>query len=57
MDVLDTTVQCYRLTGTGVDQIAEGDTITVTGVLGKNSSGFIRFEQGCTLDSWTDNTP
>ena len=57
MDVLDTTVQCYRLTGTGADQIAVGDTITVTGVLGKNSSGYIRFEQGCTLDSWTDNTP
>ena len=56
MQVGDTTVQCYRLAGDGADQIAEGDTITVTGILGKNNSGYIRFEQGCTLDTWTSNT-
>ena len=53
----DTTVQCYRLKGTGVDQIDVGDTITVTGVLGKNTSGYIRFNEGCTLVSFTKGEP
>ena len=57
MAVGDTTVQFYRMVGAGVDKIAEGDSITVTGVLEKNSSGYIRFAEGCTLKSWTDNTP
>ena len=57
MAVGDTTVQCYRLVGTGADKLAVGDTVTATGVLEKNSSGYIRFAQGCTLDSWVDNTP
>ncbi len=57
MSVGDTTVQCYRLTGSGADKLAVGDTVTVTGVLEKNSSGYIRFAQGCTLGSWVDNTP
>ena len=57
MAVGDTTVQCYRLAGTGADKLAVGDTITATGVLEKNSSGYIRFAQGCTLDAWVDNTP
>ena len=57
MAVGGTTVQCYRMVGTGVDKIAVGDSITVTGVLEKNSSGYIRFAEACTLKSWTDNTP
>ena len=57
INVADTTVQCYRLKGVGADQIAEGDTITVTGKLGKNKSGYLQLDQGCTLISWVDNTP
>lgn len=57
MSVGDTTVQCYRLVGSGIDKLAVGDTVTATGVLEKNSSGYIRFAQGCTLDAWVDNTP
>lgn len=57
MAVGGTTAQCWQMKGTGVDQIAEGDTITVTGTLGKNDSGYVTFAKGCTLVSWTDNTP
>ena len=57
MDVGAYNVQAYRLKGTGVEQIAVGDTITVTGYLGKNTKGNIAFKEACTLDSWTDNTP
>ena len=57
MAVGGTTAQCWQMKGTGVDKIAEGDTITVTGTLGKNDSGYITFAKGCTLVSWTDNTP
>ena len=39
------TVQCYRLAG-GED-LAEGDTITVTGII-KNYKGTIEFDKGCT---------
>ena len=57
MDVGAYNVQAYRLKGTGVEQIAVGDTITVTGYLGKNTKGNIAFKEACTLVSWTDNTP
>jgi len=46
-------IQCYRLAGTGADQIGKGDTITVTGSL-TNYNGNIQFAQGCTLDAWED---
>ncbi len=40
---------CYRLKGDGVNKIAKGDTITVTGRL-KNFYGDIEFDSGCKLD-------
>ena len=46
-------IQCYRLAGSGADQIGKGDTITVTGWL-VNYKGTVQFGQGCSLDSWKD---
>lgn len=50
-------IKCYRLSGSGADQIGVGDTITVTGTIVnyQHSSGDteVEFAQGCTLDSWT----
>ena len=43
--LLEQPIQCYRLTG-GED-LAEGDTITVTGTI-KNYKGTIEFDKGCT---------
>ena len=52
----DKPITCFRLAGAGADQIAVGDTITVTGTIVnyQHSSGDteVEFEQGCTLDSW-----
>ena len=45
-------IKCYRLKGEGADQIAKGDTITVTGII-KNYGGVIEFDAGCRLDSRT----
>ena len=45
----DYKVQCYRLSGEGAENLAVGDTITVTGTL-KNYKGTIEFDKGCTLD-------
>ena len=55
MAVNDTeySIQCYRMTGTGVDVIKSGDTITVTGTI-TNNNGTVRFDTGCTLDSYVD---
>lgn len=51
-------IKCYRLSGSGADQIGVGDTITVTGTIVnyQHSSGDteVEFTQGCTLVSWTD---
>lgn len=44
----DYKIQCFRLTGEGAKDLAEGDEITVTGTL-KNYSGTIEFDAGCTL--------
>ena len=44
----DYKVQCFRLTGEGAEALAEGDEITVTGIL-KNYSGTVEFDAGCTL--------
>ena len=41
-------ILCYRLKGTGVDQIAEGDLITVTGII-MNYNGAIEFDIGCIM--------
>ena len=50
-------IKCYRLSGSGADQIAVGDTITVTGTIVnfQHSSGDteVEFTQGCTLVSWS----
>ena len=41
-------VLCYRLKGTGVENIAVNDTITVTGII-KNYKGTIEFDSGCQM--------
>ena len=41
-------IQCYRLKGTGIDTLAEGDVISVFGAI-KNHKGTIEFDTGCTL--------
>ena len=46
----DKPIQCFRLSGEGVKDLAVGRTITVTGTL-KNYKGTIEFDKGCTLDS------
>ena len=43
-------IQCYRLSGEGAQDLAVGDTITVTGII-KNYKGTIEFDKGCTLDA------
>lgn len=47
----DMPIVCFRLVGEGVDVLAIGDAITVTGTL-KNYKGTIEFDAGCTLDSF-----
>ncbi|MBQ9785410.1 MAG: hypothetical protein IJW29_07905, partial [Clostridia bacterium] len=47
----DKPLQCFRLSGTGADVIAVGDTITVTGAI-KNYNGKVEIEYP-TLDSYT----
>ncbi len=41
-------ITCYRLKGTGCDQIAVDDIVTVKGVI-KNYKGKIEFDSGCML--------
>ena len=41
-------IVCYRLKGTGVDQVAIDDTITVMGII-KNYKGKIEFDSGCVM--------
>ena len=40
--------QCYRLTGTGADTLAVGDTITVVGTI-KNYKGLVEFDKNCVI--------
>ena len=47
----DMPIMCYRLKGEGIEDLAVGNIITVTGTL-KNYSGTIEFDAGCTLDAW-----
>ena len=44
----DMVVQCYRLTGDGVANLAVGDTITVAGTI-KNYKGTVEFDKNCTI--------
>ena len=53
--IADKPIKCYRLKGTGADDITVGDTITVTGIL-KNYYGTIEFDANCTLDSYIKHT-
>ena len=41
-------IMCYRLKGTGAEDLAVGDVITVTGLI-KNYNGTIEFDAGCTF--------
>ena len=49
----DYPILCYGLSGNGIDVVAVGDTITVTGPI-TNYSGTIEFNY-CSLDSYTSN--
>ena len=44
----DKPILCYRLTGEGIDTLAVGDTVTVSGLL-TNFNGTVEFKAGCTL--------
>jgi len=44
----DYPIECYRLAGEGANDLAIGDTITVTGTI-KNYKGLIEFDKGCQL--------
>ena len=52
MDVNGTAIQCFRLTGDGIAEIAVGDTITVTGNM-ENYGGKLEFSANSNLDSRT----
>ena len=52
----DKPIKCFRLKGTGADEIGVGDKITVTGTL-MNYNGTVEFKEGCTLDSYVINEP
>ena len=47
-DLAEQPIQCYRLTGAGVENLQVGDKITVEGIL-KNYKGTIEFDKGCVL--------
>ncbi len=53
-DLADMPIQCFRLVGDGVDKLAEGDMITVEGIL-KNYNGKIEFDAKCKLLSKDGN--
>ena len=48
-DCEDMPIKCYRLKGEGAEDLAIGDTITVSGTL-KNYGGTIEFDAGCMID-------
>ena len=48
----DKPIQCYRLAGTGVENLKVGDTITVKGTFG-NYNGKVQYNQGSTLEAYT----
>ena len=47
-DLSDKRIECYRLVGEGCEDLAVGDTITVSGTL-KNYNGTVEFAQECVL--------
>lgn len=47
----DKPIQCFRLAGTGVENLKVGDTITVKGTFG-NYNGKVQYNQGSTLESY-----
>lgn len=49
----DKPIDCYRLTGTGANKIAVGDTITVQGVLTRYDADTVQFASGSTLASYS----
>lgn len=54
----DRPIQCFRLEGQGAEELAVGDTVTVTGAL-TNYKGTIEFDAGCQLDAFVkgENSP
>ena len=50
MEVNGTSIQCYRLTGEGIADIAVGDTITVSGII-ENYGGKLEFGAKSVMDS------
>jgi len=52
-DLADQLIQCYRLSGAGVETLKVGDAITVEGIL-KNYKGTIEFDKGCQLIGFGD---
>lgn len=55
-DEHDRTISCYRLKGTGIEDLAVGDTVTVTGVI-RNYKGTIQFIDGCKPTTIISGTP
>ena len=49
-------IQCFRLEGSGVEYLAVGDSITVSGKL-MNYKGTIEFDAGCSLVAYTSANP
>ncbi len=47
-DMTENLIQCFRMGGEGVAELAVGDDITVEGIL-KNYEGTIEFDAGCTF--------
>lgn len=60
VDGSDKKIMCYRLAGTGADEIGKGDWIKVSGTIvnyvGDAGYSTIEFKQGCTLDEYKINT-
>lgn len=46
----DKKIQCFRLIGDGIADLAVGDTVTVTGTI-TNYNGAVQFNAKCTLDA------
>ena len=49
------TLKCYRMTGTGIDKIKVGDTITVKGKI-KNYNGTVEFDKPVMVSVTTGST-
>ena len=47
-ELADKPILCYRLSGEGAENLAEGDEITVKGII-KNHKGTIEFDKGCQI--------